>query len=233
MTLQLTYGLVAQALIAAAAVRLVLDLVLQRSSRNGANGDPVPADGSRAPRTGGRRNDLPRGAALAIMAGPIVLLMPAGSCTLAEHMRAIWGDPSVVTAVLLAIFIARPGRLPRRPARPMCIGLTLMVTVPLYAPLAGMTLPVQDLYGLGWQPYALLIAIAAGALLAGLARRWCGTWCTIVAIALLAYSARVMESTNLLDYLADPGLLLTLAAMGILPRPRDAAPPPEGRTTHE
>jgi hypothetical protein len=217
-TLQLTYGLVAQALIAAAAVRLAAELLLPRTSRNGAVPDSGPVRTGEAARARERIDDLPRGAAWAIMAGPLVLLVPAGACTIAEHMRGIWGDPSVVTCALLAIFMARPGRLPKRPPRLMCVGLTLLVTVPLFAPLAGVSLPLPDLYALGWQPYALLVAIAASAVLSALARRWCRTWCIIVAIALLAYSARVMESTNLLDYLADPGLLLTLAAMGILPR---------------
>jgi hypothetical protein len=232
-TLQLTYGLVAQALIAAAAVRLAAELLLPRTSRKGPAPESAPVRTGQAARARERIDDLPRGAAWAIMAGPLVLLVPAGACTIAEHMRGIWGDPSAVTCALLAIFIARPGRLPPRPSRLMCIGLTLLVTVPLYAPLASVQLPLTDLYAIGWQPHALLMVIAASALLSVLARRWRGTWCIIVAIALLAYSVRIMESTNLLDYLADPGLLLTLAAMGMLPRARKAGSTPEGHATHE
>lgn len=233
MTMQVTYGLLAQALIAAAAVRLAAELLLPRTSRNGPATDSAPVRTGQAVRARERIDDLPRGAAWAIMAGPLVLLVPAGACTVAEHMRGIWGDPSVLTSALLAVFIARPGRLPARPSRLMCIGLTLLVTVPLYAPLAGVRLPLPDLYALGWQPYALLVAIAAGALLLALARRWCGTWSIMVAIALLAYAARAMESSNLLDYLADPGLLLTLAATAILPRPRGSAPATDGNQANE
>ena len=224
MTLELTYGLVAQGLVAAAAVRLLLELVLRRES--GPRETQVRTHESpRAPTEprGGQTSELPRGIAWAAMAGPLALLVPVGGCTIAEHMRGIWGDPSVVTCALLAIFIARPGRLPARPSRPMCIGLTALVTLPLYAPIFGLPLPLPDLYALGWPAHALLLVIAAAGAIAWMRERWSGTWATIIAIALVAYSIRAMESSNLIDYLADPGLLLTIAAMAAMPAIRPAA----------
>lgn len=224
MNLQLTCGLIAQALIAAAAVRLLLELVLPRGA---ARPDMQDSSGDSHRSTKDTRDaqtgELPRGLAWAALAGPLALLVPVGGCTVAEHMRGIWGDPSVVTCALLAIFIARPGRLPARPSRPMCIGLTVLVTLPLYAPIFGLALPLPDLYALGWPAHALLVVIAAAGALAWTFGRWCGAWATIIAIALLAYAAGAMESSNLIDYLADPGLLLTIAAMAAMPAARPTA----------
>lgn len=215
MSLQLGYGLVAQALIAASAVRLLADL----ASRRSAAGETVGhANDSRTLGRDRRIGDLPHGVAWAMMAGPLVLLVPVADCSIAEHMRGMWGDPSVVTCAILAIFVARPGRLPDRPSRTLCIGITLLVSVPLYGPVFGLRLPLPDLYAMGWTPDALLMAIALCALLMRLTGRWCGTWSLLIAIALLAYATRMMESSNLLDYVADPGLMLALAAMAALPR---------------
>ncbi|MBU3729571.1 MAG: hypothetical protein FGM37_10055 [Phycisphaerales bacterium] len=226
MSIPLAYGLVAQALIAAAAVRLAVDLILSRYAAALIQGDSIRPHGIAAFFVREQRvGDLPRGVAWAAMAGPVVLLAPLGGCTVAEHMRGIWGDPSVVTCALLAIFIARPGRLPARPSRPMCIGITVLVTLPLYAPIFGLALPLPDLYALGWSAHALLLVIAVAGAMAWIGQRWCATWATIVAIALMAYALRAMESSNLIDYLADPGLLLTIAAMSAMPTAR-----PDART---
>jgi hypothetical protein len=224
MTLELTYGLMAQGLVAAAATRALLELILPRdAARPGMQVSDGRSHHASAQPRDAQTSELPRGVAWAAMAGPLVLLVPAGGCTIAEHMRGIWGDPSVVSCALLAIFIARPGRLPARPSRLMCMGLTLLVTLPLYGPIFGLALPLPDLYALGWPAHALLAAIAAAGTLAWTCGRWCGTWATIIAIALLAYAARAAESSNLIDYLADPGLLLTIAAMAAMPAARPAA----------
>lgn len=225
MTLQIAYGLVAQALIAAATMRLLIDLALSRAHVRLPTQVPDISEPQAAPgAVDGRGSHLPIGTPWAVMAGPIVLLVPAGGSTIAEHMRGIWGDPSIVTCALLAIFTARPGRLPSRPSRAACIGLTLLFTLPLYGPVLGMPWIGPDLYALGWRSHALLLVIACAAGLSWVANRWCGTWALIVAIALMAYAGRMMESSNLVDYLADPGLLLSIAAMAVLPRPHVASP---------
>lgn len=235
MSLPIAYGLLSQAIIAASMVRLVLDLLPQRELARTGSGDPAaPAPGSQSANgaIGRGGSVIPRGIAWAVMAGPLVLLVPVGGCTIAEHMRGVWGDPSVVTGAILAMFVARPGHLPNRPSRAMCNGITLLVTVPLYGPVFGLTLPLPDLYAMGWQPHAMLVVIAASALIMRLSGRWCGTWSLIVAIALLAYSAGAMESSNVIDYLADPGLLIALAVMGALPRKAPLASTAQGHTAH-
>ncbi len=233
MSVPLTYGLLAQAMIAASIVRLALDLLPRRDGAR-TNGSEASAPGGRSPSSGSARagSDIPWGTAWAVMAGPLVLLVPVGGCTIAEHMRGVWGDPSAVTCAILAMFIARPGQLPDRPSRLLCIGITLLVTVPLYGPVFGLRLPMPDLYALGWQPHPLLVVIAVAALLMRLSGRWCGTWSTIVAVALLAYAAGAMESSNVIDYLADPGLLIALAVMGAIPRPGRPRSAAQGQSAH-
>ena len=83
-----------------------------------------------------------------------------------------------------------------------------------------------------WQPHPLLVVIAVAALLMHISGRWCGTWSAIVATALLAYAAGAMESSNLLDYLADPGLLIALAVMGALPRTRRVGSATQGHSAN-
>jgi hypothetical protein len=72
---------------------------------------------------------------------------------------------------------------------------------------------VQDnLYAIGWQPWSLLIVIALATLI--MWRSLQRAWLNIIALALLAYAGRLMESDNLWDYLVDPGLLVTIAFLG-------------------
>lgn len=198
MSASAVYGLLAQALIAAAAIRLGFDLAWARPGT--------------APRP---RSLLAVANVVAAAAGSAALLVHVGGCTLAEHMRGVWGDPSVVTALLLALFLARPSWLPPRPSPRLCCGITLLVTLPLYLPLLGLRLPLTDLYSIGWSPHALLVAIALGAGVLWTAGRWNGTWACLIAAGLAAYAARLLESSNLLDHLADPGLLLVIAAMAV------------------
>lgn len=198
MTIPAVYGLLSQALIAAATVRLASELATPRTAS---------AASVHAHRAVGN--------ALAAAAGTAALLVPVGECTIAEHMRGVWGDPSVVTALLLALFLARPSWLPPRPSPSLCLGITMLVTLPLYLPVLGATLPLSDLYSLGWSPHALLAAIAGCAALLWAAGRWNGTWACIVAAGLAAYAAGLLESSNLIDHLADPGLLLAIAGIGL------------------
>lgn len=179
------YGLVAQGVIVAAALRAVR-LAL------------------------GRAAETPRPAELWLPM-LLVLLAPIDGVSIAGHLRGLWGDPSVVTLGVLAMFVRR--RAPAWPHRRLCVLITLLVALPLYATLF---LPVPmvtwDLYATGLQPWPLLAAIALAAFM--WRRQACGPWTALVGVALLAWSTGVMESDNLWDYLVDPGLLLAMAFAG-------------------
>lgn len=146
----------------------------------------------------------------------IVLIVPIAGVSLAGHLRGLWGDPSIVTFLLLFLYTVRPSSLPNRPRVSTCALVSLFVMLPLYLPLFLMTpsMPV-DLYAIGWHPKWILIAIAVIALGSVMMRRMAPRWTNIIAIALIASSVDLMESDNLWDYLVDPGLLFTIAFLAI------------------
>ena len=163
----------------------------------------------------GRKNLAPFGMELWIPAA-IVIIVPIAGVSLAGHLRGLWGDPSIVTFLLLFLYTVRPSSLPNRPRVSTCVLVSLFVMLPLYLPLflLNPNVPV-DLYAIGWHPKWILIAIAVIALGSVMMRRLAPRWTNIIAIALIASSVGLMESDNLWDYLVDPGLLFTIAFLAI------------------
>lgn len=163
----------------------------------------------------GRKNLAPFGIELWIPAA-IVLIVPIAGLSIAGHLRGLWGDPSIVTFLLLFLYTVRPSSLPNRPRLSTCVLVSLFVMLPLYLPLflLNPNVPV-DLYAIGWHPKWILIAIAVIALGSVMMRRMAPRWTNIIAIALIASSVDLMESDNLWDYLVDPGLLFTIAFLAI------------------
>ena len=163
----------------------------------------------------GRKNLAPLGMELWIPAA-IVIIVPVAGVSIAGHLRGLWGDPSIVTFLLLFLYTVRPSSLPNRPRVSTCVLVSLFVMLPLYLPLflLNPNVPV-DLYAIGWHPKWILIAIAVIALGSVMMRRLAPRWTNIIAIALIASSVGLMESDNLWDYLVDPGLLFTIAFLAI------------------
>ena len=163
----------------------------------------------------GRKNLAPFGIELWIPAA-IVLIVPVAGVSIAGHLRGLWGDPSIVTFLLLFLYTVRPSSLPNRPRLSTCVLVSLFVMLPLYLPLflPNPNVPL-DLYAIGWHPKWILIAIAVIALGSVMMRRLAPRWTNIIAIALIASSVGLMESDNLWDYLVDPGLLFTIAFLAI------------------
>ena len=164
----------------------------------------------------GRKNLAPFGMELWIPAA-IVIIVPVAGVSIAGHLRGLWGDPSIVTFLLLFLYTVRPSSLPNRPRISTCVLVSLFVMLPLYLPLflLNPNVPV-DLYSYGWKPKWILIAIAVIALGSVMMRRMAPRWTNIIAIALIASSVGLMESDNLWDYLVDPGLLFTIAFLAIV-----------------
>ena len=163
----------------------------------------------------GRKNLASFGMELWIPAA-IVIIVPVAGVSIAGHLRGLWGDPSIVTFLLLFLYTVRPSSLPNRPRISTCVLVSLFVMLPLYLPLflLNPNVPV-DLYAIGWHPKWILIAIAVIALGSVMMRRLAPRWTNIIAIALIASSVGLMESDNLWDYLVDPGLLFTIAFLAV------------------
>lgn len=149
----------------------------------------------------------------------VVLSVPLGGITLAGHLRGLWGDVSITTLVILALYVIAPNALPNRPARFWSVALVLLVAVPLYGPLL---LPIprmqRDLYWLGWHPESLLLLLAGVAGAAAMAGRWCPRWALIVSAGLAGFACGLPESTNFWDSLVDPLLFAVLGWIALFPR---------------
>jgi hypothetical protein len=189
MNLQAVYGLFAQGVIVAALIRFVRVLTGHAKAR-------------------------PHGIELWL---PVMLLLAGATdgVSLAGHVRGLWGDPSVVSLLILFLFTLQPSWLPPKPRPSTLLVISVPLALALYAPLL---IPVPTLqggvYAMGFEPSRLLglIGLVSFGLL--IARRLDGRWATIVALALFAYAGRLMESDNLFDYLVDPALLLAMAFLG-------------------
>ena len=191
MNMHAIYGLFAQGVIVAMIIRFVREIF-------------------------GRKNLAPFGIELWIPAA-IVIIVPVAGVSIAGHLRGLWGDPSIVTFLLLFLYTVRPSSLPNRPRVSTCVLVSLFVMLPLYLPLFLLNPNVPlDLYSYGWKPKWILIAIAVIALGSVMMRRLAPRWTNIIAIALIASSVGLMESDNLWDYLVDPGLLFTIAFLAIV-----------------
>ncbi len=138
----------------------------------------------------------------------IAILVPIGGPSVAEHLRAVWGDPAVVTTLLLLVYLVAPRRLPQRPSRRVALGLGFVLPVALYSPLV-LSQPLIDLYPVGWHPLGFLFPLLVIVFM--LRNRIGPRWICLMAVAVLAFAGGLMESSNLWDYLVDPGLLVGLA----------------------
>ena len=183
------FGLLCQALAAAAVVRTTLDRL-----RPGT--DPLAAAGI---------------AAATVVA---MLAVPLGGASIAMHLRAIIGDPAAVTATLLALAAFAPGLLPARPRPGTLVGTACALGILLWMPVFVGTYPFGfDAYALGWRPWSF---VGVGAVLAAIAwRRRADGWIAVAGIALLCWGAGLVESDNLWDALVDPWLVGGCLVVGV------------------
>ena len=189
MNLHAVYGLLAQGVIVAAIIRFVRVLTGHAKAR-------------------------PHGIELWL---PVMILLAgaADGVSLAGHVRGLWGDPSVTSLLILFLFTLQPSWLPRMPRPGTLLAISIPLSLALYAPLLmPMGLVPGDLYAMGLEPQPLLGVMGVASAVLLLARRLDGRWSALVALALLAYAGRLMESDNLWDYLVDPGLMLAMAFLG-------------------
>lgn len=164
----------------------------------------------------GRRAGWTARAAIATVAVSASLLPSGPTRSLAENLRGIWGDPSVVTVLVLLAWLLVPRLVPVRPRGTVAVlGLAALAGL-LYLPVFGVPGTANGLYRIGWNSTWLVVGVAAVGLVAWL--RGHGGWTTILALALAAWSIGLHESDNLWDSLVDPGLLGFLVVTGAIDR---------------
>lgn len=168
------------------------------------------AAGSLAVPSAGRILSRKGQGALAVLVFAAVVAIPLGGATLAEYLRGTWGDISVTTWALLAA--AMTEKLSGRPllsssARVETLALVVASAILLYPTALGLS--SFDPYAAGFRPLVMVIvlfAYSAWAWHRGSDAAW------IPMAAALAFDARLMESSNLWDYLVDP--LVATYALG-------------------
>ncbi len=150
-----------------------------------------------------------------VIVSALLLLASVDGISLAEHLRGLWGDPSVTTVGILFAFVLWPRSLPKRPTRRGALVVATVGSALLYLPaLSGLTLFGMDPYSLGYSPWAIITAL----LLASVAlwRIVDLVWIRLISYAMLAYGLHILESDNLWDYLVDPGLVIGVVVVAFV-----------------
>jgi hypothetical protein len=193
------FGLLSQGVIVAAAVRTAT-LVARRN----------------APREGRR----PRAWIVALVVAAVVAVPVAGT-TAARELRALWGDPSATTVLLLAMLAACPRALPALPRTGSLLAFALVAGALLLGPTFLGWQPAFDVHGAGFAAWPVLLAIAPWFAIAW--RRRADGWVAVAGGALILWGTGCVQSDNAWDALIDPGLVAWAAAMGAARMAGDAA----------
>jgi hypothetical protein len=119
---------------------------------------------------------------------------------LAAYVRGVIGDLSIVSTLLLWCAL-----LPNQQATPSPVKWSIAVLAILFYPFA-LGVSMFDPYAWGYGSIAFLIGVLIFALICGLAGWTKGVW--IIGIAIIVWSVRWHESSNLWDYLLDPALAI-------------------------
>ncbi|TNF98611.1 MAG: hypothetical protein EP297_07610 [Gammaproteobacteria bacterium] len=133
----------------------------------------------------------------------------------AAYLRAVTGDLSITSIILLAYFIAEAytGKTYVSQGDRKIIRITVLVTAVLFYPFA-LGLEYWDSYAGGfgsWWLYTLLMVMSG---LLWYKQAWLPL--TILLTGILAYVTSLLESDNLWDYLIDPWLVLAMLSLNII-----------------
>ena len=160
-----------------------------------------------------------------LIALAVLLVIPFSGTRPVEALRALTGDLSITTLMLLiAASRCRICNLPSPPRSQTRNLLLLVVVAAVFLYPAGLGIGQWDPYRLGYgSTLPLLVALVVPVAL--LLRQY--LIATIVAAALLAYGLRLLESENLWDYLLDPWLTV-YAVIKLMRRPGLKKPHPSG-----
>lgn len=144
---------------------------------------------------------------LAIVVGALLPLVIIGDLPIYQYLRAVTGDLSISTKLLLLLVLYQRGvqRIVTSESE-WSIGLSAVAVTGLFFYPLSLGLSMFDPYAYGYSASGL---VAVSLLLAAVCawRRW---WWLALALSLsvIAYLAGILESDNLWDYLMDPLLWL-------------------------
>lgn len=135
------------------------------------------------------------------------LFLPVSGLTIAQWLRSVLGDLSVLTLVIfsniLALRLLNFNLLAPATRNSLLLGVALVGAA--FYPLA-LGVSAFDPYRLGYTPVLMTALLSLVSIIAWLrAKRGLAI---IMLLPLLAYNMHLLESTNLWDYLLDPVLLI-------------------------
>lgn len=161
------------------------------------------------PRAGGRRYQL-----LAVGIAAIAVVVPFADWSLPRWLAGIGVSPSVTSTCLLLAFVwGRLGGPPPLDARTWRIAWWFGAIAGLILYPAALGIGPLDPYSWGWG--ALPLVMALGLLTIGLL--WLGNrFAFVLTLGVLGYNLRLLESSNLWDYLTDP--VLTVFSLAVAAR---------------
>ena len=137
----------------------------------------------------------------------VLLWLPVGSTQLPvlAYIRGVSSDLSVTLIALACLFLGRQwaglDTLAKR--EKVALNSVMAATAVVLYPLA-LGWGNWDIYRVGWGSYGLLAALLALSLFCWSRKLWLLPF--LIGLSLLAWSAGLMESGNLWDYLIDPWL---------------------------
>lgn len=143
------------------------------------------------------------------------LFLPVYGLSIAQWLRSVVGDLSVLTLVVFLNILAQ--RLFNHnllaPATRSNLLLGVVLVGAVFYPLA-LGVSAFDPYRLGYAPVLLPVLLCLASIVAWVkARR---DLAIILLLPLIAFNLHLLESTNLWDYLLDPVLLIYALVQGLL-----------------
>jgi hypothetical protein len=145
----------------------------------------------------------------------LLVLTPVEGLIIAGYVRGLIGDPSLATVLMMAMAIIRQmtGHRTFDERNIAALLLSLLGTGFLFYPLA-LGLGSYDPYALGYGSWGFYFALLAVALTTW----WLSLHLVVIWIvgAVAAYTLKLLESTNLWDYLIDPLAFVIALGWGAL-----------------
>jgi hypothetical protein len=138
---------------------------------------------------------------------PLILFLPVQGLAIAQWLRSVVGDLSVLSIILLLNILLQRWfnhSLITHSARSLLLSGVLLVSAVLY-PLA-LGLSSFDAYQLGYEPVIIPLILGIASIMAWLTSK--RDLSIVLLLPLMAHNLNLLESTNLWDYLLDPGLLI-------------------------
>ena len=134
------------------------------------------------------------------------MFVPVNGLTIAQWLRSVVGDLSVLTLVILLNILMQRllgfSLLGASSRKLLLFGIVIIGVV--FYPLA-MGVTAYDSYQLGYSPILLSVLVILGSLLLWFSSR--RDLAVILLLPMVAYDLHLLESTNLWEYLLDPVLL--------------------------